>query len=71
MENQIVNIKFELERINCGLVNWKGTKQEIRRKMYIFWAILTCVVHVLSESESFHAEGRAESALVLSCYVRF
>ena len=29
MKNQTVNIKLELERINCGLVNWKGTKQEL------------------------------------------
>ena len=28
-ENQTVNIKLELERINCRLVNWKGTKQEL------------------------------------------
>ena len=35
--------------------------------MNLFWSILACVVHTVSESECFlHARGRAESALLLS-----
>ena len=37
---------------------------EIHGKIYILWAILTCVVDALSKS--FHAGGRSESALVIS-----
>ena len=35
---------------------WKVAK--ITGKIYIFWAILTCVVHALSESESFSCWGQ-------------
>ena len=37
---------------------------EIHGKIYIFWAILTCVSDALSKS--FRAGGRSESALVIS-----
>ena len=37
---------------------------EICGKIYIFWAILTCIIDALSKS--FHAGGRSESTLVIS-----
>ena len=47
--------------------NWKGVK--FAEKIYIFWAILRCVIDALSKS--FCAGGRSESALVISFYVGF
>ena len=46
---------------------WKGAK--FAGKIYIFWAILVCIIDALSKS--FHAGGRSESTLVISFYVGF
>ena len=37
---------------------WKGAK--FVGKIYIFWAILTCIIHALSESESFLCWGQGK-----------
>ena len=60
--------KLEIDVLNfVPFCYWKGAK--FVGKIYIFWAILMCVIHALSKS--FRAGGRAESTLVLSFYVRF
>ena len=42
---------------------WKGAK--FAEKINLFWAILACFIHTLSESECFACWGRAESTLLL------
>ena len=48
---------------------WKGAK--FVEKINLFWAILVCVVHTLSESECFACWDRAESALFLVFFLFF
>ena len=58
--------KLEIDVLNFNpFCYWKGAK--FVQKIYIFWAILMCIVDALSQS--FHAGGRSESALVISFYV--
>ena len=60
----------------AGVVNWKYNAKlrtllllercKICGKVDLFWSILACVIHTLSEFECVCAEGRAESTLLLS-----
>ena len=48
---------------------WKGVK--FMEKIYLFWAILACVIHALSESESFvcWGQGRKRTCTYFLCKV--
>ena len=60
--------KLEIDVLNfVPFCYWKGVK--FVEKIYIFWAILMCIVDALSKS--LRAGGRSESALVISFYIRF